>query len=133
MVFLHADLELECTKLCKYIINIIERHLKDVMLSLPVCAILQELTACAIQVRTVLFLQLVPCVATLLGGKLRIAVYNMLEFIYHCSVRNKVDGILQMHLAVVIPSFTKEQFDPWLCKKFHGHRVDFCGLHGQIT
>ena len=69
---------------------------------------------------------------SLLRCKLRIAVYNVLEFIHHCSIRNKVDGILKVHLAVIIASFPEEKLDPWFRKEFHGHGMDFCCLHGQI-
>ena len=132
MIFLHADLKLECTKLCKYIINIVERHLKNVVLSLPVTAFFHKPAASGIHIWTVLLLQPVPCITSLLRCKLRIAVYNVLEFIHHCSIRNKVDGILKMHLAVIIASFPEEKLDPWFRKEFHGHGMDFCCLHGQI-
>ena len=102
------------------------------MLSLPETAFFKKRHSFLVQMWPILLFESAPYLMALIRCQLRIFINNLLKFIHHTPIRNKTDGILQLHLTKLRSGLSKKQFHPWICEKLHRHGMCLCRLHRNI-
>ena len=84
-------------------------------LALPACASAVEGNAVKIHPGAITLFQLKPFLVALLGGKLGVLVYNVLEFIHNAAVGQKEQTVLGVHQLILGGVGPKEQMVPGAC------------------
>ena len=112
----------------KGVVYIIERIEENVNLVVPIAAALHEGVVFIFAPGHIFFLKLVPLHGALLGGKIRIFVNNVLEFVNRYAEWHKGKSFLKVGKAVFIRSVAKETFCIRIAELFHRHGVNFSNI-----
>ena len=130
MIFSVLGFKLHRSHCRQSIVDIIEWIEINMQFMIPVTATVKEIICLIFSPRHISFFQLLPCKRALLRCHIRVAVTDMLEFIYGYAKRYKCQGILQVCKTIFICLLSKEFFCIRISKLFHRHGMDLCNIRG---
>ena len=128
--FDHLFIERKRVKLSHSVIDIIERIQEDVLFLHPETAALQEFVPAVAAPGHVFFLYLSPDPAPVRRCVFRILEDAMLELVHAHKIRDRLNGIDEMRVAVFVRLVSKEALHIGICEVLHGHGVDLVYLAG---
>ena len=130
LIFLDTIPELERHGLREAIVNVVERHGIDVVLSLPAFPFtIERNVSIEFQPWLIKLHKLFPLPMALFRTQFRLLIDDMLEMIHHRPVRKESQRSGKVRIVVLSRIFSEEFRGKGFRKEFHRHGVHLAGLH----